>query len=261
MNVRYSRFFGCAAVAVALCCGAASGQESETKKRVAVLNFDNPSISADAPSGLFGADGEDVGKGVSILLIEKLVQGGKYTVVDRSALEKLLKEQNAPETERVDAYGMAAKIGRMLGLDAMIIGAVTQYGPDDRRGDAKAASGRFGTGVRVRKSKAYVAITAQVLDMSTAKIIASFTATGESAQEGGITIISGKGKSMDGPEMLGSEFVNSLLPNATRDAVSKIAVKINAFADQLPQLQMAPKVAAAEISSLTLAEYIPSDNY
>src|SRR5579863_7352421 len=103
MSVQISLCLGCAVVLLALCSGVARGQENAAKKRVAVLNFDNPSISADAPSGLFGADGEDVGKGVSILLIEKLVQGGKYTVVDRSALEKLLKEQSNPEGERVDA--------------------------------------------------------------------------------------------------------------------------------------------------------------
>ena len=261
MKVQHSRMIGWTAIVVALCTGVACGQEGGAKKRVAVLNFDNPSISANGPSGLFGADGTDVGKGVSILLIEKLVQGGKYTVVDRSALEKLLKEQNAPENERVDAYGMAAKIGRILGLDAMIIGAVTQYGPDDRRGDAKAEGGQFGAGVRARKSKAYVGITAQVLGMSTAKIIASFTAAGESTQAGGITVISGKGKAKDSTEMLGNEFANSLLPEATRDTVSKIAAKINAFADQLPRLEMAPKAAAAEISSMTITEYLPSENY
>ena len=238
MSMRHSRFFGCAALLVALCSGAARVQESGTKKRVAVLNFDNPALAANSPSGLFGADGADVGKGVSILLIEKLVQGGKYTVLDRSALEKLLKQRADPEGERIDAYGRAAQIGRMLGLDAMIIGAVTQYGPNDPRSDAKAAGGQFAGGVRVRKSKAYVGITAQVLDMSTAKVIAGFTATGESLQEGGITVFSGKGKSKDAPEMLGNEFVDRLLPEATRDAVDKLAVKINAFAEQIPRLQV-----------------------
>src|SRR6516164_2043343 len=102
--------------------GLVHGQQTVPRKRVAVLNFDNPSLGPDAPSGLFGAEGGDVGKGVSVLLIQKLVEGGKYTVVDRSALEELLKEQSADENEHMDAYQLAAKIGRMVGLDAMIIG-------------------------------------------------------------------------------------------------------------------------------------------
>lgn len=261
MNLRFSQCLGCAVVLLALCSGVVCGQESGAKKRVAVLNFDNPSMSADGPSGLFGADGADVGKGVSILLIEKLVQGGKYTVVDRSALEKLLKEQSDPEGERADAYGMAAKIGRMLGLDAMIIGGVTQYGPDDRRADAKAAGSQFAGGVRVRKSKAYVGITAQVLDMNTANVIAGFTATGESTQEGSITTISGKGKSKDATEMLGSEFVDSLLPEATRDAVGKIAEKLNAFSEQIPRLQMEPQGHDAKLSGAALSENFPGADY
>jgi curli biogenesis system outer membrane secretion channel CsgG len=261
MSGLFSRCFGCVAVALALSSGVARGQESTAKKRVAVLNFDNPSISADAPSGLFGADGVDVGKGVSILLIEKLVQGGKYTVVDRSALEKLLKEQSNPEGERVDAYGMAAKIGRMLGLDAMIIGGVTQYGPDDRHADAKAAGGQFAGGVRVRKSKAYVGITAQVLDMSTAKVIADFAATGESTQAGGITVIGGKGKSKSSTEMLGSEFAGSLLPEATRDAVGKIAEKLNAFAGRIPRLQTQPQGDAAKLPGTPPCEHFRCADY
>src|SRR5215469_11441748 len=89
-----------------LWCFAAHAQEEAPKKRVAVLNFDNPDVGADAPSGLFGADSGDVGKGVSAMLIQKLVQGGKYTLIDRSALEKLLKEQSELESDRVDAYGL-----------------------------------------------------------------------------------------------------------------------------------------------------------
>ena len=99
MKVRFHlQSLGLVAVFSLLACVADHGQQAVPRKRVAVLNFDNPSLGPGAPSGMFGADGGDVGKGVSVLLIQKLVEGGKYTVVDRSALEKLLKEQSTDWT-------------------------------------------------------------------------------------------------------------------------------------------------------------------
>jgi curli biogenesis system outer membrane secretion channel CsgG len=197
-----------------LWCHGAFGQDAPAKKRVAVLNFDNPSLGADAPSGLFGADGEDVGKGVSALLIQKLIEGGKYTVVDRSALAKVLKEQSEEEKDRVDAYGMAARVGRILQLDAMIVGAITQYGPESKQ--ANASGGGFG--MHTRKSKAYVEITAEVLNISTGAIMADFKGTGESSRVGEISIMSSRGHAKSSVEILGSEFVESLLPEATSSA-------------------------------------------
>ncbi len=254
MKMRLLRFYACAAMLLSLCSGAVRGQQDDAKRRVAVLNFDNPSVEPGGPSGLFGADGGDVGKGVSAQLIEKLVTGGKYTVIDRSALEKALKEQDDAESDRVDAYGLAATVGRILGLDAMIIGGVTQYGTDNEHTGAKASGGLFAGGMRVRKSKAYVGITAQLLDMTTAKMIAAFTGAGESARTGEITVMGGKGKMKEPVEMLGSEFADSLLPEATRNAIDKVAEQINAFAEHVPRLQMVLEGRVAEVSgnSLTL---------
>lgn len=226
----------------------AHGQEETPKKRIAVLNFDNPDVGADAPSGLFGADGEDVGKGISALLIQKLVQGGKYTLVDRSALAKLLKEQSGAESDCVDAYGMATRIGRLLGLDAMIVGAVTRYGPEGKQVNV----GGGGFGIHARKSKAYVEVTAAVLNITSGAIMADFKSAGESSRTGEISIMSGRGRGKSSMEILGSEFVESLLPEATNNAVEQIAAQLNAFAEKIPALQMAAEGRVAEVEGNVL---------
>jgi curli biogenesis system outer membrane secretion channel CsgG len=223
-------------------------QESAPKKRVAVLNFDNPQAGTDAPKGLFGVDGEDVGKGVSVLLIQKLVEGGKYTIVDRSTLEELLKEQKASDRSELDAYGMAAKIGRLLGLDAMIIGAITQYGPDETD---KSEHGVSIPGMRARKAKAVVGITAQVFDVSTGEVMASFTGQGESTHPAEVLILGARGNGK-GTEMLGSEFAQSLFPEATRSAVEHLAVQLNAFADKIPALMVTVEGLVADVEGNTL---------
>src|SRR5437588_9696263 len=99
------------------------------KKRVAVLNFDYGTVQSSV-AAIFGTN-QDVGKGISDLLVQKLVQDGKFSVIERNALEKVLAEQNFSNSDRADA-ATAAKIGRILGVDAIIMGTVTQFGRDDK---------------------------------------------------------------------------------------------------------------------------------
>jgi curli biogenesis system outer membrane secretion channel CsgG len=248
------RFFLYIAVAACLMfvCFCVCGQEETPKKRIAVLNFDNPETGADTPSGLFGGDGGDVGKGASAMLIQKLVQGGKYTLVDRSALAKAVKEQSEAESDRVDAYALATKVGRLLGLDAMIVGAITRYGPESNQGNVHGG----GFGLKTRKSKAYVEITAEVLNISTGTIMADFKGLGESSRTGEISILSnGRGQTKASMEILGGEFVESLLPEATSGAVDQIAKQLNTFAEKIPALQIAAvggRVAEVAGNALTL---------
>jgi curli biogenesis system outer membrane secretion channel CsgG len=232
--------------------GLVHGQQTVPRKRVAVLNFDNPSLGPDAPSGLFGAEGGDVGKGVSVLLIQKLVEGGKYTVVDRSALEKLLKEQSADENEHIDAYQLAAKIGRMVGLDAMIIGAVTRYGVDETNKKATGSAGSFATRMKTRRSKAYVDVTAQIFNVTTGQVESSFKGVGESSRSGEIMIMPTRGKSATSLEMLGSDFVDILFGEATGSAVEQLATQLNAFSEKVPTLHLKIEGRVAEVSGKTL---------
>ena len=210
------------------------------------MNFEDDSGTSTATSNAFGADAADVGKGISVQLIEKLIAGGKYAVVDRSAVKALLEEQNGAH-EGEDAYGTAARIGRMLGLDAMIIGAITRYGPE-------AAPKSGGHPMSTRKSKAYVDITARVLDMTTGQLIGGFTATGESARSGDVMHINGPGRLGETPEILGGDFANSLLGEATRNAVEKIAEQLASFAEKIPTLALQIDGLVAEVAgnSVTL---------
>ena len=244
-----SRFLRCAVV-VAVCalagCAFGKAQEAVSKKRIAVLNFDNPKVGTDAPSGLFGADAGEVGKGVSIQLIQKLLSGGKYTILDRSALEELLQEQSKTDRESLDAYGMASKVGRLLSLDAMIIGAVTRYGVDKNASDA----GGGITGTHTRKSKAFVEITSGVFNITSGEVMTQFSGKGESTRTGEITVM-GRGHAKGGMQMLSSEFVESLFPEATRNAVEQLATQIDGFADQIPALR-AIEGRVAEVAGNTL---------
>lgn len=82
------RKIGLFALAVAWPCSATISQEAApaatAEKRVAVMNFDYGTVRSYV-SSIFGSD-QDVGKGISDLL----VQDGKYSVIERNALRRVI---------------------------------------------------------------------------------------------------------------------------------------------------------------------------
>ena len=102
---------------------------AQTKKRVAVMNFDYATVHSNV-AAIFGSN-VDIGKGIADLMVERLVNDGVFSVIERKALDKILAEQNFSNSDRVDANS-AAKIGRLLGVDAIIKGSITQFGRDDK---------------------------------------------------------------------------------------------------------------------------------
>jgi curli biogenesis system outer membrane secretion channel CsgG len=215
--------------------------QAQQKKRVAVMNFDYATVRSTVAS-IFGTD-QDVGKGITDLLVDKLVSDGTYSVIERQALDKILAEQNFSNSDRADA-NTAAKIARVLGVDAIIIGSITQFGRDDKStnvggGALGNVTGRFGLGgVRKSQSTAVVVVTARMIDTSTAEILASASGKGESSRSG--TGLIGSGGSVVGPEaggginMKSSNFGATILGEATNKAVADLAQQLDAKAGALP---------------------------
>src|SRR3954470_6345545 len=99
------------------------------KKRVAILDFDYATVRTNS-AALFGSD-IDVGKGITDLLVKYLVKDGTYSVIERKAMDKILSEQNFSNSDRANPAS-AAKIGKLLGVDALIIGSITQFGNETK---------------------------------------------------------------------------------------------------------------------------------
>ena len=74
------------------------------KKRVAVLDFDFASVQK------WWEHNWDIGKGVSDLVVKNLVRDGRYSVIERRALDIVLAEQNFSNSDRANA-STAAQIG------------------------------------------------------------------------------------------------------------------------------------------------------
>jgi curli biogenesis system outer membrane secretion channel CsgG len=226
------------------------------KKRVAVMNFDYGTVRTYVNS-IFGSD-QDIGKGISDLLVTKLVQDGKYSVIERNALDKILAEQNFANSDRADA-NTAAKIGKVLGVDAIIIGSITQFGRDDQHtniGGGGYGLGRFGVGgVGTSKAKAVVGISTRLINTTTGEILVAVNGTGESSRSSTSLLGAGGGWSGGGGgslDMGSSNFANTILGEAVRKAVDDTGAQLDASVDKVPTIKLEINGVVADVSGSTL---------
>src|ERR1700690_1670094 len=153
------------------------------KKRVAIFDFDYATVHAGV-AGIFGQD-VDIGKGISDLLVTYLVKDGSYSVIERKAMDKILAEQNFSNSDRANPNS-AAKIGKLLGVDAMIVGSITQFGNDTKNTNIGGGGGGFGGfglgGIKHSNSKAIVNIDARIVDIDTAESLGVPEGHGQSSR-------------------------------------------------------------------------------
>lgn len=243
------------AVGCLMSLGSVASAQDAPKKRVAVMNFDYGTVQSSV-AAIFGTD-QDIGKGVSALLIQKLVQDGKYSVIERAALDKILAEQNFSNSDRANPSS-AAKIGQLLGVDVIIIGTITQFGRDDKHtnvgGSGYGSKYGFG-GIGVNKAKAVVGISARMVDVNTGEILSAVTGTGESSR-GGTSLLGGGGNwaggGAGGLDMGSSNFGNTILGEATHKAVDDTGAQLDAAAEKVPTVKREVNGLVADVSGNTL---------
>jgi curli biogenesis system outer membrane secretion channel CsgG len=231
---------------------------AQQKKRVAVMNFDYATVRSGV-AAIFGTD-QDIGKGITDLLVDRLVKSGVYSVIERKALDKIMAEQNLSNSDRADASS-AAKIARILGVDAIVIGSITQFGTDD---SSKSVGGgaiggltrKYGIGgVQRTASKAVVVISARLIDTSTAEILGVAAGKGESQRSG--TSLLGAGGSSGaaaggGVDMRSSNFANTILGEAVTAAVTQLAGQMDQAAVKLPTVKVNVEGMVADATGGTL---------
>jgi curli biogenesis system outer membrane secretion channel CsgG len=207
------------------------------KKRVAIFDFDYATVRSNS-AALFGTD-VDVGKGISDLLVTYLVKDGTYSVIERKALDKILREQNFSNSDRANPNS-AAQIGKLLGVDAIIVGSITQFGNDTKNTNVGGGGGGWGGfgigGFKHKKSKAIVGISARIVSIDTAEIMGVAEGKGESARES--TSLLGGGSNWHGfgagaVDFGSSDFQSTILGEAVKAAVEKTSAELIAGAGKV----------------------------
>ncbi|HXO21024.1 MAG TPA: CsgG/HfaB family protein [Thermoanaerobaculia bacterium] len=133
---------------------------ASNKPRVAVLEFKN---KADNQWWWHGgaAAAQDV-------FVTELVKSGKFRVVEREQLEALMKEKGLTLSGDVDPR-TAIKVGKLLGVNYLLTGAVTEYGSSDA--GAHGGSFRGLPSFGVHKKTFVAALNARLIDTSTGEVV------------------------------------------------------------------------------------------
>ena len=222
-------------VVLLMCSVSSFGQ---AKKRVAVIDFEYGTIHQ-------WWDGTwDIGKGISDMITTALAKDGTYSVIERNRLNAVLQEQNFSNTDRANP-NTAAKIGKVLGVNAIIVGTITQFGMEDKSldlGGIGSRLGGFGSGkVGTKSGKANVAIDARLVDVDTAEVLAVGSGKGTSKRSGLLLGGAGGGGGSFGAggiDMQSSNFQNTIIGEATRDAVDKLVVELVAQSGKVQATQV-----------------------
>ena len=173
------------------------------KKRIAVLRFDvRTSDRSISGVDLMAAE----------MLTTSLFKTGQFIVIERNILDKVLQEQALGRSGVVDA-STAAQLGQVLGLQAIVTGAVTQLGLS-RGGGAIAG---FGIGKTIFEA----AIDIRAIDTTTARLI--LADHGEGHVETTQLRIQGGGGGLDSERQ---KLLGDALRKATEDVTQKLVAQL-----------------------------------
>ncbi len=223
---------------VGLC--AAQDQQNPAPKRkvrIAVLDFDYATVMSDSQA-IFGTQ-IDIGKGICDLLVNNLVREGTYSIIERKALDKILAEQNFNNSDRADPMS-AAKIGRILGVDLILIGSITQFGGENKHQNVGGGGGGWGGfgvgGFSHHSSKAIVGISARLVNVETGEILGVADGMGQSKREG--FGLAGGGGGWNGwgggaVDFGSSGFQSTIIGEATKQAVDNLVGQLVAAAPNM----------------------------
>jgi curli biogenesis system outer membrane secretion channel CsgG len=197
----------------------------------------------------------DIGKGIADMIVTNLVRDGTYSVIERKQLAKILQEQNFSNSDRANP-ATAARIGKVLGVNAIVIGTITQFGFETKKLDTGAVTSHLGFGlggVGTRKSNATVVLDARIVDTETGEILAVASGKGTSKRSG-VNLLGGGGSSAGGIDMGSSNFQETIIGEATRQAVDEVTSQLVSQADKLHAtvIELNGKIADVDGNILTL---------
>jgi len=203
---------------------------SGRKKRIAIFDFDYATVHSGV-AAIFGQD-IDIGKGIGDLLVTNLVKDGTYSIIERKALDKIMAEQNFSNSDRANPTS-AAKLGKLLGVDAILVGSITEFGNETKNLGAGGGGGGFGGfglgGFGHKNTKANVALTARLVDVDTAEILGVAEGKGQSSRSS-TSMLGGGGHwggwGAGGVNFGSSDFQNTIIGEAVKAATDQLTTEV-----------------------------------
>jgi curli biogenesis system outer membrane secretion channel CsgG len=203
----------------------------ERKRIIAVKTFDFGAVKTKDQS-VFNTLAA-IGNGMTALAVKRVQEAGKYRVVERENVQDVLKEQDFGASPRTQ-QGKQARIGKILGADAILMGTITVFGRDDKKngvgGGGWGPSWLSGLKLHWGKDKAVVAINYRLIDAETSETISVGEARGESERKSkglDIAALTSSGGGAGGLDMTSSNFAETIVGEATINCMNKLIDILN----------------------------------
>jgi curli biogenesis system outer membrane secretion channel CsgG len=203
----------------------------QAKKTMSIDPFDYSAVMTSVQA-IFGTQ-QNIGQGISAMMTKRIAQDGRFTVVERRKIEALTKEQDFNASNRVK-QGTGARIGQIKGAQLTLAGDIVVFGRDDRHVGGGIGGGTFGAAAGIggykNTDKAVVVLDYRLIDVETSEIISTGEARGESKRSSkgfGAALWAGPVLAGGGLNMTSSNFGETIIGEATMDAVNKLAATLN----------------------------------
>lgn len=203
---------------------------AQLKKRVAVMDFEDKT----------GHGGWHIGSGMADMLTTALVKSGKFMVIERQQLDKIMKEQSLGMSGAVTPQS-AAQVGKLLGVELMVTGSVNEFGEKSSKvggGLGSKMSGKLGglNRLGVSDKTARVGLDVRLVNTTTGEIVAADGIAEEESKKGVDVGTDEFNFSND------THFDETLAGKATRKAVNKVVDMITGAMDKVAWTGMVLKV-------------------
>ncbi|MFQ5627142.1 MAG: CsgG/HfaB family protein [bacterium] len=175
-----------------------------------------------------------LGTAMSDILIDALVESGKYTVLERSVLDKIRQEHNLALSGEVDA-ATGAKFGKMIGAEFLIVGTVSKFEEKQKGGGVGAIlSKKLAGGAAMYESE--VGIVVRVIRSTTGEILLSEKVSKKERAIGLAAVTSALGVPMAGG-LFKSTSMQTAIEKTIKEVVKIIDRKIPSVAGETPAAQ------------------------
>jgi curli biogenesis system outer membrane secretion channel CsgG len=174
------------------------------KRRVGVVEFENKSAYG---QGRLGGAASDI-------LVTELVKSGKFIVVERDRMSRILEEQKLQGQGLIDSV-TAVKIGQIMGLEAIVVGSVSQFGVK-----------KEGSDYLITQSKrqiAEVTVDLRLIDVQSGQVILADSGKGRAKSSKGSFL--GMGTKGGYDETLEGEALRAALVQFVENAASQLNKK------------------------------------
>lgn len=174
------------------------------KRRIGIVSFENKAPYAQARIGNTATD----------ILITELVKSGKFIVVERDKMDRILDEQKLGQTGAIDP-ATAAKVGKVLGLNAIVTGSISQFGVKSE-----------GKDFLVTQSKQQIvecSVDIRVVDAETGQVLYADSGKGVARKASGKVL--GMGNQSKYDETLEGEALRAAIVKFTDNIISQVNKK------------------------------------